>query len=221
MTRRRDPALCTATHRGDPDRPRAAADGINLCGGCHAALGRHLNELPALVLDVLDQLPARNDSAGPAVSGSREAPLPYNPRAGDLLGQMRHDLGWLVAMVAAERGLAVAPGPNPAVQCAWLVKHVDWLAARPDAGAYKGVISELMGRAYSVIDPARLPVYVGPCVEIVDNELCVGVLFATVRREGDPRASEIFCDACTLVLDPAQWNKFGRRYAKTRARLAG
>lgn len=220
MNRRHaEPALCTATHRHDPDRPRHAADGLNLCPGCWAALYRHLNALPHLHQDVLDSLPTGGASDGPAVSGSRTTPLPYNPRAGDLLSQMRHDLGWLVALVATERGLAASPGPNPVVQCAWLVRHVDWLAARPDAGAYKDMVAELVGRSYNVIDPARLPLVIGPCIEVLDDGRCRGMLFASVRRDGDPRPSEIWCDGCEVLLDTTQWHRFGRRYL--RERMAG
>ncbi|MEV0993434.1 hypothetical protein [Nonomuraea sp. NPDC050202] len=221
MVRRRiDPAICLAQHKHDPDRPRHAADGLNLCPGCRTGLSRHVADLPELHADVLAQLPAGSDSAGPAVSGSRETPLPFNPRAGDWLSQTRHDLARITSIVAIERGL-IGPPPNAAAQCAWLGPHLDWLAANRDAGAFKDVLGELVGRAYSVIDPGRLPVYVGPCIEILDDGPCAGVLWATVRLDGDPRPSEIYCDVCALALNPAQWNRFGRRYAKTRPRLAG
>ncbi|MEV0149083.1 MULTISPECIES: hypothetical protein [unclassified Nonomuraea] len=224
MTRRRtDTALCTATHRRDPDRPRPAADGLNLCAGCHAALGRHLSALPELHGDVLAELPATRDTAGPAVSGSRTPPLPYNPRAGDLLSQIRHDLRFVTELVAIERGL-IGPPPNPGAQCAWLGRHVDWLAAHPDAGAVKDVLAELVGRAYNVIDPARLPLVIGRCIEVLDLEAgvqCDGMLLATVRRDGDPRPSEIYCDMCELALDTTQWHRFGKRYLGARERMAG
>ncbi|MGI5268842.1 hypothetical protein ACQEUU_06805 [Nonomuraea sp. CA-218870] len=189
MTRRyAQPALCQARHlhRHDPDRPRHAADGINLCGECRAAFGRALAALPDLYADVLAQLPATRTAVGPPVSGSRTQPLPYNPRAGDLLSQFRHDLGWLTAFVAAERGLH-APVPSPSAQCLWLGRHVDWLAAHPDAGAFKDMVAEWTARAFNVIDPARLPVVVGPCIGALDDGPCDGMLFATVRRDGDHR----------------------------------
>ncbi|MGI5288047.1 hypothetical protein ACQEVF_32545 [Nonomuraea polychroma] len=220
MPRRTDPALCQATHRHDPGRPREAADGLNLCAGCHAALGRHLHDLPDLHADVLAELPTAGDSAGPAVSGSRTPPLPFNPRAGDLLSQMRHDLARITSIVAIERGL-IGPPPNPGAQCAWLERHTDWLAAHPDAGAFKDVFAELVGRAYNVIDPARLPLVIGPCVEAVDGVPCDGMLFATVRRDGDPTPSVIYCDVCPLELDTTQWHRFGRRYLRARERMAG
>lgn len=219
MNRRHaEPALCTATHRHNPDRPRHAADGLNLCPGCWAALYRHLNALPHLHQDVLDSLPTSGSSDGPAVSGSRETPLPYNPRAGDWLSQLRHDLGWLTTLVAAQRGLG-GPPPTPAEQCAWLLTHADWLAARDDAGPYKDTLGELVGRGYAVIDPGRQPLTIGPCIEQLDDSLCDGTLRATVRRDGDPTPSVIYCDVCPLQLDTTQWHRFGRRYL--RERMAG
>ncbi|MFI9558849.1 hypothetical protein [Nonomuraea endophytica] len=218
MTRHRgQPALCRAVHRHDPDRPREALPGLNLCPGCHTGLDRHLHDLPGLHEDVLDQLPAAGSGSGPAVSGSPSVPLPYNPAAGAWLAQLRHDLGWLTGLVAEQRALA-GPVQQPAVQCRWLGRHVDWLAAHPDAGSFKGALAEDVGRAYAVIDPGRRPVLVGACHEQLDDGPCGGTLYATVRREGDPRPSEIFCDTCTLQLDTTQWRRFGRRYGAHRDR---
>lgn len=213
------PALCQAAHRSEPGRPRQAADGINLCPGCHTALGRNLAALPTLHVDVLDSLPVAGRTDGPAVSGSRTPPLPYNPRAGDWLSQLAHDLAWIVALVADRRGLKELPGPGPAAQCGWLKKHVNWLAAHPDAGVFKDVFSELVGRGYSVIDPSRLPLLIGPCQELWEDMPCEGILRASVRRDGDPAPSEIWCDVCDLRLDTTQWHRFGRRYL--RERMAG
>jgi hypothetical protein len=213
------PHLCQATHRHDPDRPRHAADGLNLCPGCRTALARHVRDLPELHADVLAQLPTGGTATGPAVSGSRTPPLPYNTRAGDWLGQCRHDLLWITSLVAAERGIG-GPPPNPGAQCAWLERHLDWLAAHPDAGPFKDVFAELVGRAYSVIDPARLPLVLPVrCIEVVDEQPCGGVLRATVRRDDDPTPSIIWCDSCDLELDTTQWHRYGRRL--TRGRMAG
>ncbi|UBU10015.1 hypothetical protein [Nonomuraea gerenzanensis] len=210
------PALCQARHRDD--RPRHAADGLNLCPGCRSTLDRHLRDLPELHADVLAQLPTGGTSSGPTVSGSRTPPLPYNTRAGDWLGQLRHDLLWLTSLVASSRGIS-GPPPNPAAQCAWLARHAEWLSAQPDAGAYKDVLSELIGRAYSVIDPGRLPLVLGPCIEQIDGEPCGGTVKVTVRRDGDPTPSVIWCDGCDLDLDTTQWHRYGRRYQ--RGRMAG
>lgn len=219
MTRRNtQAALCQATHRHEPDRPRHAADGLNLCPGCWAALYRHLGVLPHLHQDVLDSLPTSGQSDGPAVSGSRETPIPYNPRAGDWLSQARHDLGWLVNLVTVQRGLT-GPSLAPAERCAWLLTHADWLAARDDAGPYKDTLGELVGRGYSVIDPARQPLTIGPCNQQDGDGPCDGILKATVRRDGDPAPSVIWCDVCDLNLDTTQWHKFGRLYQ--RGRMAG
>jgi hypothetical protein len=216
------PALCQAAHRSNPDRPRNADDGLNLCAGCRSALTRHLQTLPALHKDVLDSLPSGGAADGLAVSGSRTPPLPYNPRAGDWLSQLRHDLAWIVSLVATERGLKSAPGPNPETQCAWLSRHADWLAARPEAGPIKDVLSELAGRGYSVLDPGRAPLTLGPCIEVDDEGApCDGVVKATVRRDGDPEPSVIWCDTCPLVLDTTQWHRYGRRFLQQQERIAG
>lgn len=216
--KRRTEVLCQATHRHEPDRPRHAADGLNLCPGCRAALARHVRDLPELHADVLAQLPTGGTSTGPAVSGSRTPPLPYNTRAGDWLGQARHDLRWITSLVSAERGIS-GPPPNPGAQCVWLERHLDWLAAHGDAGPFKDTFAEFVGRAYSIIDPARLPLVLGPCIETIDGEPCGGTVKVTVRRDGDPTPSEMYCDTCDLSLDTTQWHRYGRRYQ--RGRMAG
>jgi hypothetical protein len=134
---------------------------------------------------------------------------------------MRHDLGWIVALVADERGMT-APPQSPAAQCMWLGRHADWLAAHPDAAVFKDVVGELVGRAYGVIDPSRLPVVIGACIEQLDDgQLCEGTLKAIVRRDGDLNPSEIYCDVCPLQLDTTQWHRFGRRYLRAQERVAG
>ncbi|YCK35157.1 hypothetical protein ACNF49_14040 [Actinomadura sp. ATCC 39365] len=220
MTRRpAQPVLCQARHRHEPDRPRAAADGLNLCPGCRIALGRHIRDLPELHADVLAQLPTGRDTAAPPVTGSRTPPLPYNTRAGDWLAQTRHDLRSITSLVSVERGIA-GPPPNPGAQCAWLERHADWLAAHPNAGAFKDMFAEQVGRAYSIIDPARLPLVLPVrCIEPVDDEPCGGILRATVRRDDDPTPSVIWCDGCDLELDTTQWHRYGRRLQ--RGRMAG
>ncbi|MEV4174006.1 hypothetical protein [Nonomuraea sp. NPDC049709] len=222
MTRRRAEYLCGATHTRNPDQPRTAADGINLCPGCRTALDRHLHTLPELHADVLDSFPTSGTGDGPPVTGSREPPLPYNPAAGDWLAQLRHDLGWLTTLVATSRGIT-PPQPRPAVQCVWLATHAEWLAAQPDAGPYKDALAGLVGRGYAVVDPARRPLEIGPCVEqLVDEGPCDGTVWVAVRRDGDTTPSVMWCDTCTLELDTTQWNRFGKRYERTtRERMAG
>lgn len=213
-------ALCLATHRRDPDRPRPAADGLNLCHGCHKGLDRNLADLPTLAVDVEDSLPSGCTSTGPTVSGSRTPRLPYNPRAGNLLSQVRHDLVHLVHRVLDERGLTAGPAPHVTAMCAWLRKHVHWLAAHPDAGVYRDILAELVGRCWGVLDPARAPLAIGPCAETVDGQTCDGYLWVAIRRDGDTAPSVIWCDTCTLELDTTQWHRFGRRYTARLERIS-
>jgi hypothetical protein len=85
--------------------------------------------------------------------------------------------------------------------------------------AFKDVFAELVGRAYSVIDPARLPLVLGPCIEQIDGEPCPGMVKVAVRRDGDPTPSVMWCDGCDLELDTTQWHRYGRRLQ--RGRMAG
>lgn len=216
MANRRAPDVCVATHRTDPDRTRPAADGLRLCPGCRGGLERNITELPGRHADVEDQLSNSGTSTGPAVSGSPSSPLPFNPAAAALLSQIHHDLAWVTHLVLDERGL-VGPGPSVAAMCAWLGRHVDWLAAHPDAGVFRDVFAELAGRAMGVIDPRRQPLHIGPCIEQVpavvagSTQPCDGHLYATIARDGDP-ASTMWCDTCTLTLTTAQWHRYGKRY---------
>lgn len=215
---RRAEVLCTATHRSQPDQPRTAADGIHLCPSCRTALDRHLTTLPTLHADVLDSLPTAGHNDGPAVTGTREPALPYNPAAGDWLAQLRHDLAWLTNLVTTERGITHPP-PAPAQQCAWLQRHAEWLAAQPDAGAYKDALASLVGRGYAVTDPDRRPLTIGPCIQQLDDGPCDGIIYVNVPRDGDTTPAVMWCDVCDLQLDATQWNRFGKRYL--RERMAG
>jgi hypothetical protein len=220
VTRRTAPALCQAEHSRDPQRPRPAADGLNLCHGCLTGLRRNLTDLPALHAEVEAQLPAGSSAGGPAVSGTPSPRLPVNLRAGEVLSQIAHDLAWHVHLVTDQRGLT-GPAPNPAAMCAFLLRHADWLAARPEAGDVRAVFSELAGRCWGVIDPARAPLPLGPCTERLDDGGdCDGQLYATVRRPGDTSPSTLWCDTCQLELDTRQWHRFGVRYQAGRQRLS-
>lgn len=213
-------ALCIAQHRHDPERERHAADGLNLCHGCVKGLTRNLADLPWLHAEVEAQLPSGGTSTGPAVSGTPTPRLPVNLRAGEVLSQIAHDLSWHVHLVCDQRGLT-APAPNAHALCGFLAVHVDWLAARPEAGEVRAVFGELVGRCWGVIDPERQPLPLGPCTERLDDgDDCDGQLYATVRRDGDKAPATLWCDTCQLELDTTQWHRFGKRYAAQCERMS-
>ncbi|WP_214103211.1 hypothetical protein [Acrocarpospora catenulata] len=210
------PAVCSAVHKTDPDRPRRAADGLNLCRGCLKGMHRNLSDLPWLHAEVVTSMPTTRATGSAPVSGSRTPGLPVNLRAGELHSQMGHDLRTIAGWVAKDRGIHLPVDGRVGSVCAWLAKHVNWLAASQYAADVRGVLTELVGRAWAVIDPDRRPMEVGPCVELVDSTPCDGMLWASVLDVGDPRPSKIWCDGCELELTPEQWYRFGRRYEARR-----
>lgn len=214
MRRHTTADICPAEHRHDPDRPRSAAPGLRLCPGCLSGVRRHLADLPWLHREVVASMPTQRRTGGAPVSGSKEPGLIVNLDAGELASQVRYDLYAMCTWVATDRGLHLPQdGRVPAV-CEWLTRHVDWLAASTYAAEVRGVLAELVGAAYRVIDPGREPLRLPvTCINPVDGDLpCDGHLFATVRRDDDPTPSYIYCDSCEFSIDSTQWYRFGRRY---------
>jgi hypothetical protein len=203
---------CIATHRSDPERPRRAADGLLMCLGCVGGMHRHLAELPDLTAQVVASMPRTRTAGGVKVGGTREPALPVNLSAGELRSQIAYDLYFWAHEVAVGRGIHLPPDGRVPTVCAWLDRHVDWLAARPQGADFREVLIELTGHAQGVIDPDRRPVDLGRCVETVEGKLCGGELWASVLDVDDPRPSSIWCDGCPLVMTAEQWYRFGRRY---------
>lgn len=205
--------LCVSVHARDPERPRPAADGAYLCAGCIRGMERHLARLPDLHADVVDSMPTdMGGGGGTPVSGSRTPRLPVNLEAGEMAGQIEHDVRYWVDLVAGARGLTGPMDPRMASRCAWLGNHVEWLAASGHAAEIRAVLAELVAGALQVISPTRRPIRLGPCVEVVDDVPCDGTLRATVTSMGD-RPAHIWCDTCPLEVDTAGWFRFGQTYA--------
>ena len=219
MTRRTAPALCQAVHTRDPERPRPAADGLNLCAGCVSGMRRHLADLPGLYAEVVTSTTGNRAGGGAPVSGTRDIGLTVNWTAGELRSQIEYDLYTASTWVAADRGLHL-PGGRVHEVCAWLGPHVDWLAASTYAADVRSIWGELVAAAYRVIDPGRRPLALGECVEMAGDDRCQGVLYASVLDADDPRPSSIWCDCCPLELTPEQWFRFGRRYMADRERMS-
>ncbi len=213
--------LCQAAHSRDPERPRPAADGRNLCYGCITGMTRNLTVLPSLYEEVEASMPTTRRSGGAPVSGTREPGLPVNLPAGELASQITYDLFTFATWVASDRGLHAPTDRRVPALCSWLGPHVDWLAASTYAGDVRDILTELVGRAYAVIDPQRRPVQLpARCINLIDNAPCGGGLFATVRREDDPAPSVIYCDTCEWCIDSTQWYRFGRQYRAKAAEIA-
>lgn len=221
MPRNTTPALCQATHTRNLDRPRPAADGRNLCYGCITGMTRHVAHLPWLHQEVEASMPTTRPTSTAPVSGTRERGLPVNLTAGELASQISYDLGVIATWVASDRGLLAPTDLRVPALCAWLAPHIDWLAASSYAAEVRGVLAELVGRAYRVIDPQRRPLILGRCVEPTEGgDTCEGTLRASVLDVDDPRPSRIWCDTCELELTPEQWFRFGKKYRARAAEIA-
>lgn len=169
--------LCMQDRHGD-DRPQALPS-LRLCRACYNQLKRDLNALPRLYRE-LDTVLAAGSSPkyGQRVSGSSTKPLPINPAVADLRDQIKHDLVWWVKYVAERRGITALPDDRVSEISAWLLRHVDWIAAHPDAAVQcPPVVRELAGRARDLLDPnRRLPTGERCRATNNDGERCTGVI---------------------------------------------
>lgn len=207
--------LCVQPH----DTDRRALPSLRLCAACHDRLRRDLQALPRLHAGLDAALAAGHSPRyGHRVSGSSSAPLPINIAVADLRDQIRHDLAWWTRFVAERRGITALPAPEVAGMAAWLLTHADWIAAHEEAAVdCPPVVRELARRARGLLDPSGAKrIEIGPCPETG----CGGTLYATVRRDDDPRPSVIYCPTCGLEKGAAEWRRFGREYLRER-RMAG
>lgn len=222
MTVRHTDDLCIATHRREPSRPRRALDGLYLCQGCVTQLTGNLGQLPGLYNELAELL-AVGGQAGQRVSGSPGRPLPINLGVAEHRGHIQAVLASWARVVVDERGITVPDSDEVAVTAPWLARHVMWLAA--SQGFADDVVLEIRmlairARGLRDPDPSR-NIAIGPCVVEVENEPCVGQLWATVRVDGDERPSVIFCDTCEFEKAPEEWMRFGREYARKMSDLPG
>ncbi|MEU3305350.1 hypothetical protein ABZ729_36915 [Streptomyces sp. NPDC006678] len=197
------------------DRPRrVAARGSRLCPVCRDRLAGDLRRLPELYeecglrLSGADQ-PRERTSGGPLPG------MPFNTAASEarseILGVLRSWAG--VAVDARQPGTVRDTVP---VLAAFLLRHVDWLAAHPAAAEVCEEVSRLVRRTRRVIDPEPLSrVAIGACVETA----CSGELTAMVRPQQAHRPAEIVCSADTahqwLGHD---WLQLSRRLAQDETR---
>jgi len=148
-------ALCVQTHRDGGQR--RALPSQRLCGSCYDRLRHDLEALPRLHADLGGALAAgATPRYGQRVTGGGATPLPINPAVADHRDQIHHDLAWWVCNVADRRGLRTLPTDGVPEICAWLLTHINWIAADQDAARdFPPVVRELAGRARALLDPNR------------------------------------------------------------------
>jgi hypothetical protein len=198
--------LCTRIHGDGYDRP--AADGLALCWSCITRMERALAEMPALYADLAHALVPRRGDA-PRITGGDTTSLPINLAA----AATRHDIDTytrgLAAWVAAERGHH-PPALGVSATCAWLTRHIEWIAAQPEAAEVADWLGDLRGRALAVISPTgrrHFTVHGDEATCLEDG--CEGRLVATL----DGIHSVLRCDLHpeVHVYPISEWLAFGRR----------
>jgi hypothetical protein len=165
---------------------------VGLCPACRNDLTAALRGLPGLHDEcgrLLGGSPGAGGELRDRTSGGPLPGLPFNTAAADARSAIVSVLGSWSGMVVEGRGVAAPPRTVPAL-AAFLACHLDWVTERA-AAELSAEIAELVRTARRVVcpDPLRR-MAIGPCVEAG----CPGRLTALVHS-GDPRRSEVRCDA--------------------------
>lgn len=193
MTIRHTDDLCHGPH-GDQDQARAM-DGLYLCQGCVNGIKRNLARLPDLYEQLAEMHTAPAGDGSGRVSGTPEKRLPINPAVAEHRHQIQHDLVWWSIYVADERGIGQPADGRPATTAAYLLTHVEWIAARREcAEELPPVLRSLAGRAGGLIDPARKMQTGERCRMLPDGvQRCAGVVTMVIR---DDEIWSARCDVC-------------------------
>ena len=146
--------------------------------------------------------------------------LPYHEPAAECRSQIRHDLAWWTARIAAERGftppVTMAPADITAIELAamagWITGQLRWLTFRPWAGEIAAAMAADRGRAMALIDPMPradipIPAEYNWCPACQES----GALYAVIYQSpGDRRPSMVACGSCLHEWDTVQWMRLGR-----------
>jgi hypothetical protein len=145
------------------DRPRPGDRQV--CRACEADLQRALAAVPELAAE-LDTTLARQSGSGPtgSTAGSRERPLPYDPRASEAVAVLRNTLvGWVQALQFDHA--EASPDNTLGDISAWLLKRLQRLAGHAAAEEAVDEICAAVRAAWRVVDRPPGYLYAGPCEE--------------------------------------------------------
>jgi len=118
-----------------------------------------------------------------------------------------------VRMVVEERDLTIWPADTVPAMSAWLLSHVDWLAAHEAAEEWAAEWESLRSQARRAAHPSGVRRFdVCRCVEAD----CPGTLTVVLRPVDDLLPSAISCDVDPdHVWSSGQWVALGRRIHAT------
>lgn len=191
---------------------REVAPNLRLCRGCRDRLARLIGLLPQLYSELESALTNTTRYYSQRIRSSSTPGIPLNELAANARSQMHGVLAAWAELVAEGRRVT-APARTVAALAAFLVCHLDWLAAHEAAGDAAREIHELVqaGRRAARPDPARR-IKLGGCVE----PACSGMLFAQVRNGDRLLPAAIVCNAdSSHSWPPSQWNVVRKRMKGT------
>lgn len=200
--------ICVLAHRQDPERQRRAADGLYVCHGCRIRLERELGDLPGLDIDLIRAHSLSGPPKERVKGGEVEAQMPIKANIVELRSQLLASIASWARVVCEERDVSTPDLTVPAI-AAFLLRHVDWIAAQPFVDEYDHEIHSLRRQAFSKAFPTgRRQFPLGDCVE----PECPGTLIAVVNDIDTLLPEEITCDYSPDHRWPSsKWRELGKR----------
>ena len=200
-----EPLRCVVTSRHDPGKTPRAVPGLSTCAGHRARIEQLIAELPALYTDLGSALIGSSRDTEHRGSGANPG-LSLDQRAVAARDEIKAELVRIARYVGEERGMTL-PADNVNDIATWLLRHVDWLCAQPDADETHDYLAALHSHR-SIAFPSgkrRFPIGV-TCNRPVSCDarthavqFCEGRLVAVLMPDDDrENLSEVNCDTCGL-----------------------
>lgn len=197
--------------------PEPVQDQFQICKGCVRRTRNKLADQENLRQELLTALARDTRMTAPNDGGrSAEHPLPYDPRAGDLLAHQRAVLTAWCRLLADDLGAPLPADTVAAMAChieAWL----DRIALHEAAGDLVAEIRDLEHRVMRLLDyPDWRKFTVGRCIETdAAGEACPGEVQALLPTDESKRPV-MRCRACGTEWHTEQWLRVGQLITRQR-----
>lgn len=189
--------------------------GMLVCGQCTDALALRLLMLPTLALALEEaHRKALRFSVGrpgrlhgrPGEDFEEESPVPFNPRASEVLEQLVTALAQWADLIAAERGL-FRPSNTAAALGPWLARQVSWLRSWPRGPEAVELMTAAIGAAERIVDRPPDLRYAGPCGTTVtdDDGLATECVEDVYAQPGQPVGVCRGCGARWPMAERRSW----------------
>lgn len=198
---------CPTAHRDGRERP--TAPGLRLCHGCHRRLTQAITDLPHLDHDLELALIRAETPTNDPITHRKDPGLVLNQPALDARISIRQQFAAQIRMVNEERGLTTWPKETIPTMSAYMLRHVDWLAAHEAADTWLSEWWDVRQQARRAAHPTGVRRFeLAPCIETD----CEGILIAVLRPSDDLLPSSVSCDSnADHEWQPHQWVALGRR----------